>query len=41
MDVITFMMTHLCDLKVNKNLNIIYAPYIMALIKSDQILGYM
>lgn len=34
MDVITFMMTHLCDLKVNKNLNIVYAPYIMALIKS-------
>lgn len=33
MDVVTFMMSQLCDLKVDKNLNLAYAPYIMILIK--------
>jgi len=34
MDVVTFMLAHLCDLKVDKTLNLAYAPYIMAFIKA-------
>ena len=32
MDVITFMMDHVSDLKVDKTINLAYAPYIMVLI---------
>ena len=32
MDVITFMMDHVSDLQVDKSVNLVYAPYIMALI---------
>jgi hypothetical protein len=34
MDVVLFMMRQLNDLKMDKNQNLAYAPYIMALIKA-------
>jgi hypothetical protein len=34
MDVVLFMMRQLNDLKMDKNQNLTYAPYVMALIKA-------